>query len=86
MWSIIRAKEVDESNNDGVVGSGLGIKLACEDANGKSLRGGWIAIEVISGGAKDGRTACNDEISRPGIRGEELGVENDISEVSFKLS
>jgi hypothetical protein len=37
--SIIRAKETDVSNNDGVAGSGFGAKVACEDANGKRLKG-----------------------------------------------
>lgn len=77
---------MDVSNNDGVAGSGFGAKLACEDAKGKKPRGGLIAVEVVMGGAKPGRVACDDKTSRPGVRGEELGVENDISGVSLKLS
>lgn len=84
--SIIRAKETEVSNNDGVAGSGFGAKVACEEANGKRLRGGWVAVKVAMGGAKDGRVVCDEKVSRPGTRGEELGVENEMSGVSFKLS
>ena len=37
--SIIRAKEIDVSNKDGVAGSGFGVKVVCEDANGRRLGG-----------------------------------------------
>lgn len=74
------------SNKDGVAGSGFGVKLVCEDANGKTLRDDWIAVGLVTSGAKDGRVGCDDKTSKPGVRGVEPGVEKEMSEVSFKLS
>jgi hypothetical protein len=84
--SIIRANEMDVSSNDGVAGSGFGVKLACEDANGKGARDDLIAVGVVMDGVKDERVFCDEKTSGPGVQGEELGVENDMSGVSFKLS
>lgn len=38
------------------------------------------------GDAKDGRVGCDGKVSKPGVRGEELGVENGTSKASFRLS
>jgi hypothetical protein len=84
--SIIRAKEIDVSNKDGVAGSGFGAKLVCEDGGGKTQRDGRIVVGVATDGANDGKVVCDGGVSGPGIRGEELGVENVISDASFKLS
>ena len=84
--SIIRAKEIDVSNKDGVAGSGFGAKLVCEDGGGKTQRDGRIVVGVATYGANDGNVVCDGGVSGPGIRGEELGVENVISDASFKLS
>lgn len=61
--SIIRAKEIEVSNREGVVGSGLGAKLVCEGGKGKIQRDGWIAVGVATGGAKGGNVACDGEVS-----------------------
>ena len=84
--SIIRAKEIDVSNKDGVAGSGFCAKLVCEGGKGKTQRDAWIVVGVATGGAKDGRVVCDDRVSGPGVRGEDLGVEKAMSDVSFKLS
>ena len=84
--SIIRAKEIDVSNNDGVAGSGFGAKLVCDGGKGKMQRDDRIVVGVATGGAKDGNVVCDGRVSRPGVRGEDLGVENAISDASFKLS
>jgi len=84
--SIIRAKEIDVSNKDGVAGSGFGTKLVCEGGKGKIHREDRIAVGVVTGGVKDGKVAHDDRVSGPGVRGEELGVEKITSDVSFRLS
>lgn len=84
--SIIRAKEIDVSNKDGVAGSGFGARLVCEGGKGKRQRGDRIVVGVAMGGAKDGKVVCDDRVPRSGVRGEDLGVENAMSDVSFKLS
>lgn len=84
--SIIRAKEIDVSSKDGVAGSGFGAKLVCEGGKGKIHRGGRVAVAVVTDGVKDGEADCDDRIAEPGVRGEELGVEKVMSDVSFKLS
>jgi hypothetical protein len=84
--SIIRAKEIDVSNRDGVAGSGFGAKLVCEGGKGKIHREDRIAVCVVTGGVKDGKVACDDRVSRPGVRGEELGVEKSTSDASLRLS
>jgi hypothetical protein len=84
--SIIRAKEIDVSNSDGVSGSGLGARLVCEDVNGKIVRDDGMLVGVMTGSPRDGGVACDDRVSGPGVRGEGLGIENDTSEMSFKLS
>ena len=84
--SIIRAKETEVSNKDGVAGSGFGAKLVCEGGKGKTHSDGRIAVGVVTGGAKDGKVVCNERVPGPGARGEELGVENVASDVSCKLS
>jgi len=84
--SIIRAKEIDVSNSDGVAGSGLGAKPACDCPKGKRLRDGWIPAGVAIGGANDVEVAWDGRVSGPEVRGEELGVGIDMSEGSLKLS
>jgi len=84
--SIIRAKEIDVSNKDGTAGSGFGAKLVCEDGKGKIDRDDRTVVGAVTGGAKDGKTVCDGRVSGPGVRGEELGVENVMSDASFKLS
>jgi hypothetical protein len=83
--SIIRAKDIDVSNNDGVAGSRFGAKLACDDANGKMLRDVGIIAGVVTGGARGGKVVCDDRTSGLGAQGEELGPE-DISAAPFRLS
>lgn len=84
--SIIRAKEVDVSNKDGVAGSGFGNKLVCEGGKGRTHREDGIVVEATTGGVKNGKVACEDRVSGPGVRGEELGVEKTTSDASFRLS
>ena len=84
--SIIRAKDIDVSNKDGVAGSGFGAKLVCEGGKGKVHREDRIAVGVVTGGVKDGKVGCDVIVSGPGVRGEELGVEKITSDVSFRLS
>lgn len=81
--SIIRAKEIDVSNRDGVVGSGFGAKLVCEGGKGRIHREDWVAVGVVTGDT-EGRKVVR--VSGPGVRGEEPGVENIISDASFRLS
>ena len=53
--SIIRAKEVEVSNKDGVVGSGFGARLVCDGGKGKGQRDGRIAVGAATSGAKEGK-------------------------------
>jgi hypothetical protein len=84
--SIIRAKEIDVSSNEGVGGSGFVTKLACEGVNGIRLVDVSTLVEVVTGDAKDGKIACDDIMLGLGVWREELGVENGELETSFKLS
>ena len=84
--SIIRAKETDVSNKDGVAGSGFGAKLVCECGKDKVYREDRIAAGVATGGTKDGGAVDGDRVSGPGARGEEPGVEKIMSDASFRLS
>jgi len=84
--SIIRAKEIDVSSRDGVAGSGFDTKLVCEGGKGKIHRGGGAEVAVVTDCAKDGEAVCDDRIAGLGLRGEKLGVERVMSDVSFKLS
>jgi len=84
--SIIRAKEIDVSNKEGVAGSGFGAKLVCEGGKGRIDRDDRIVVGAVTGGANDGKAVCDDRVSGPGVRGEELGVESVMSDISLKLS
>jgi len=65
--SIIRAKEVEVSNKDGVAGSGFGARLVCDGGKGKTQRDGRITVGVVVGGAKGGKVVCAGRVSGPGI-------------------
>jgi hypothetical protein len=84
--SIIRAKEIDVSNRDGVAGSGFGAKLVCEGGKGKVQRDGRIVVGAAIGGVNDGKVVCDDRVSGPGVQGEEPGVENVMSDASCRFS
>ena len=84
--SIIRAKETDVSNKDGVAGSGFGAKLVCECGKGKVYKEGRIVAGVATGGTKDGGAVDGDRVSGPRLRGAGLGVEKITSDASFRLS
>ena len=65
--SIIRAKEVEVSNKDGVAGSGFGTRLVCDGRKGKRQADGRIAVGAVTGGVNNGKVVCDDRVSGPGI-------------------